>query len=210
MAVDSVGSSSDSKSSAGSPVAHGQIQAAPATQATVKKAADVSASVAKSTASVTTDEAGPERTSSAQSKVTPALVKPTVTPAAVKHEAASKPSVKPTNSQWGTRVITGTTVLEPGQSVASNRMRITMGTDGNLMISDENGVVRWSSHTEGTGSKAVFQNDGNFVVYTKDGKSAWSSHTNGHDGARLVIQNDGNVAIYTVDGAALWSAGTQH
>ncbi|MFF5421958.1 hypothetical protein [Streptomyces misionensis] len=113
-------------------------------------------------------------------------------------------------SKWTTRVITGTTALGPGASIASNRMTITMRTDGNLVISDENGTTRWSSHTEGRGYKAVFQNDGHLVVYTKAGQTAWSSGTAGNPGAKLVIQDDGNVSILSAGGAVLWSAGTQH
>ncbi|MEU3521802.1 hypothetical protein ABZ770_42355 [Streptomyces sp. NPDC006654] len=114
------------------------------------------------------------------------------------------------SSRWTTRVITGTTALGPGEGVASNRMTITMRTDGNLVITDENGTTRWSSHTEGRGYKAVFQNDGHLVVYTKAGQTAWSSGTAGNPGAELVIQNDGNVSILSAGGAVLWSAGTQH
>lgn len=124
--------------------------------------------------------------------------------------AARATPTKAAKPDWGTRVIQGTTVIEPGRSVASNRMRITMGTNGNLVISDENGVIRWSSHTEGIGYKAVFQADGNFVVYTRNNSTAWSSRTDGHDGAKLVIQGDGNVTIQSADGKGLWSAGTQH
>ncbi|KPI20826.1 Curculin domain protein (mannose-binding) lectin [Actinobacteria bacterium OK006] len=120
--------------------------------------------------------------------------------------AASKPAAK----QWSTHVVQATTVLTPGQSVASNRIRLTMRTDGNLVISDEDGVTRWSSHTTGRGARAVFQADGHLVVYTSDGETAWSSGTAGNDGAELVLQADGNVAILSATGSVLWSAGTQH
>ncbi|MGW0925178.1 hypothetical protein ACWD3J_40020 [Streptomyces sp. NPDC002755] len=111
---------------------------------------------------------------------------------------------------WNTRVVSATTVLGAGEHVESDRMRITMRTDGNLVVTDENGQVRWSSHTAGRGSKAVFQNDGNLVVYTADNQTAWSSGTAGNPGAKLVIQNDGNVTILSSGDALLWSANTQH
>jgi len=134
-------------------------------------------------------------------------VKPTVakpTPA-----KPAKPA-KPATPDWSTKVVSTTTVLDSGDSVASNRMRITLGSNGNLVISDENGVVRWSSGTSGSGNRAVFQADGNLVVYSSDGKTLWSSGTGGNDGAKLVIQADGNVAILTAGDSTLWAAGTQH
>ena len=101
--------------------------------------------------------------------------------------------------------MSATTVLGPGESVASDLMKITMRTDGNLVITDENGTVRWSSHTEGTGHKAVFQDDGHFVVYPEANGTAGSSGTAGNPGAQLVIQADGKVVIESAGGAVLWS-----
>lgn len=163
------------------------------------------------------------RPSAARSPVTTATTKSTRTePVGTAHhvKAAATPAapvkaatpVKPaaTSRQWGTRVVTATTVLGPGDHWASDRMTVTMRTDGNLVITDENGTVRWSSHTQGRGYKAVFQDDGHFVVYTKDDRTAWSSGTAGNPGARLVIQADGNVTILSSGGAVLWAAGTQH
>ncbi|MCZ9345247.1 hypothetical protein NGM37_46650, partial [Streptomyces sp. TRM76130] len=72
------------------------------------------------------------------------------------------------------------------------------------------GTVRWSSNTQGTGYKAVFQDDGHFVVYTKDDRTVWSSGTAGNPGAQLVIQADGNVTVMSAGGAVLWTANTQH
>lgn len=131
--------------------------------------------------------------------------------AAARTQQAPQPTAsKPTAKQWSTHVVQATTVLTPGQSVASNRIRLTMRTDGNLVISDEDGVTRWSSHTTGQGARAVFQADGHLVVYTSDGQTAWSSGTAGNDGAELVLQADGNVTILSATGTVLWSAGTQH
>ncbi|WP_234545204.1 hypothetical protein [Streptomyces shenzhenensis] len=77
-----------------------------------------------------------------------------------------------------------------------------------LVITDENGTVRWSSHTEGTRHKAVFQDDGHFVVYTEGNGTAWSSGTAGNPGAQLMIQADGNVVIESRRRPVV--AGTQH
>ncbi|MER7183284.1 hypothetical protein ABT404_28080, partial [Streptomyces hyaluromycini] len=144
-------------------------------------------------------------TRSTGTKQTEATDKPEAKPEAKPVKAAA-----PVTHDWSTKVVNSTYVLDAGDSVASNRMRITLRSNGNLVISDENGVVRWSSGTSGAGNHAVFQADGNFVVYSSDNRTLWSSGTAGNDGAELVIQADGNVAILSAGDATLWAAGTQH
>ncbi|MGV9935199.1 hypothetical protein ACWDY4_32250 [Streptomyces olivaceoviridis] len=111
---------------------------------------------------------------------------------------------------WSTKVVNATYVLHSGESVASDRMRITMRTNGDLVVSDEHGTVRWSSHTHGSGNYAVFQDDGNLAVYSANHTSLWTSGTAGNAGAELVIQSDGNVVILSRSGTAVWAAGTAH
>lgn len=129
--------------------------------------------------------------------------------AAADPKPAAHPDPEPA-PRWGTEVFTGTHVLRPGQSLASDRTHLTMRADGNLVITDENGAVRWSSHTSGQGDYAVLQSDGDLVVRTAAQQTLWSSGSGGHDGARLVLQNDGDVTILATDGRVLWAAGTQH
>lgn len=168
-----------------------------------------------------TPDAGPSERSETPAKVSllstsaksPAVTEVTTT-RGERAQTTAKPvkaaaRAEPTTPRWTTRVVHATTVLHRGESVASNRMRITMGTNGTLVISDEQGVIRWSSHTEGRGDRAVFQADGNFVVYSADNKGVWSSGTGGNPGATLVIQDDGNVTVRSSSGAALWTARTQ-
>jgi hypothetical protein len=121
----------------------------------------------------------------------------------------STPSKSTAPKSWTTVVVNATSVLMPGQSWQSNRTRVVMQTDGNLVIYDENNRARWTSGTTGTGYKAVFQADGNFVVYTRDNATAWSTRTDGHDGAELVLQDDGNVTILD-GGVCLWASNTAH
>ncbi|MER7930265.1 hypothetical protein ABTY96_45375 [Streptomyces sp. NPDC096057] len=113
-------------------------------------------------------------------------------------------------TQWGTKVFTSTFTLRSGESVHSDRMRITMRADGDLVISDENGTVRWSSHTSGQNNLATFKADGELVVRSAYQQTLWSSQTGGHTGAKLVIQNDGNVTILSAADQTLWAADTQH
>src|SRR4051794_26048820 len=107
---------------------------------------------------------------------------------------------------WQSLVVHATYVLNPGDSVRSNRISLSLLTDGDLVLRDEHGRVTWSTGTHARGAHAVFQADGNFVVYQGD-RPVWSSRTDGHDGATLVLQADGAMRIL-YGNAALWSTGT--
>ncbi|MCX4536917.1 hypothetical protein OHA79_08185 [Streptomyces sp. NBC_00841] len=116
----------------------------------------------------------------------------------------------PTAKEGQTKVLHGTYVIGRGQSVATNRISLTMQQNGSLVILDSNGRARWSSGTSGRGDRAVFQGDGNLVVLAADGTAVWSSRTDGNPGAELVLQNDGNVTIQAAGGRFLWGSGTQY
>ncbi|QLY32487.1 LysM peptidoglycan-binding domain-containing protein [Nocardia huaxiensis] len=95
-----------------------------------------------------------------------------------------------------------------GQSLTGGAYTLTLQDDGNLVLSQPDGKVLWSTLTHGQGvQRAVLQDDGNFVVYKADG-AAWSTETNGKSADRLVVQSDANVVLYGTDGSALWSSGT--
>lgn len=95
-----------------------------------------------------------------------------------------------------------------GQSLTGGAYTLTLQDDGNLVLSEPDGKVLWSTLTHGQGvQRAVLQDDGNFVVYKADG-AAWSTETNGKSADRLVVQPDRNVVLYGTDGSALWSSGT--
>ncbi|MFD4502695.1 protein kinase [Streptomyces sp. NPDC058457] len=110
---------------------------------------------------------------------------------------------------WTTLTVRHDQQLMPGESWQTNRTTMTMQTDGNLVIYDEDHHRRWSSGTSGTGYRAIMQADGNLVVYDKDTWGVWSSVTSGHDGACLYLGTDGDVSV-VYQGTTLWSAGTQH
>jgi hypothetical protein len=116
----------------------------------------------------------------------------------------------PATPEWTSVVVQATTVLEPGQSVQSNRTRLVMGNDGNLVIFDEYNRMRWTSNTAGLGGyRAAFQADGNLVVYNASWQGLWTSGTAGHDGAVLVLESDGNVCV--VDrSTVIWASNTAH
>jgi chitosanase len=119
---------------------------------------------------------------------------------------SSQPVVPPV---WTTLTIQGTWVLKRGESVQTNRTRLAMLSDGDLVIIDENKAVRWRSGTAGHGDLVVFQSDGHLVVYDNSMVSWWQSGTPGHDGAVLVLQADGDVCIVH-NGTVIWRSGTAH
>jgi hypothetical protein len=104
---------------------------------------------------------------------------------------------------------TATRSLSLGDSWQTNRTKLLMQTDGNLVIIDENGTTRWASGTAGPGSRTTFQGDGNFVVYDTANRALWSSRTDGHDGAVLVLQTNGDVCV-VYQSAPIWCAHTAH
>lgn len=119
----------------------------------------------------------------------------------------SKPASTP--PVWTTLTVRHDQQLMPGESWQTNRTTMTMETDGNLVIYDEDHHRRWSSGTSGTGYRAIMQADGNLVVYDKDTWGVWSSATSGHDGAYLYFGTDGDVSV-VYQGTTLWSADTRH
>ena len=108
-----------------------------------------------------------------------------------------------------TQTIEATFVFRLGDSVSTNRTRLHLQGDGDLVIIDEVGTVRWRSNTGGTGNTAVFQDDGHFVVYDRDQRAVWTSGTAGRPGAVLVIAADGDVDIVH-NGTVVWSSNTAH
>ncbi|WP_240528579.1 hypothetical protein [Streptomyces humi] len=168
------------------------------TTATDTKAADTTATDTKTTDTKATDTKAAGGTAAAVG-------------ASAGSAAASDQTTKADPApQWSTKVFTSAFTLRSGESVNSDRMRITMRASGDLVISDENGTVRWSSHTTGENNYATFKADGELVVRSAYQQTLWSSRTGGHSGAELVIQNDGNVTILSSGDQTLWAAGTQH
>lgn len=124
-------------------------------------------------------------------------------PAAVTGQADAQ-SAKPMDVSMG-----GGTVLTRGDDVSSAKATLMMQSDGNLVVYDEFGNVRWSSGTQGLGDYAYFQTDGNLVIYDEYNYAVWSSGTDGYDNANLNVQEDGNVTIWW-RGYVVWQTYTGH
>lgn len=97
--------------------------------------------------------------------------------------------------------------LLPGNSLysANNQYRLTLQTDGNLVIYDASSNAVWNTGTYGQRVDfAIMQVDGNLVLYGA-GAAVWASGT-GSPHSRLFIQNDGTMAIHALN--AKWSTKT--
>ncbi|MGW4842713.1 LysM peptidoglycan-binding domain-containing protein [Nocardia brasiliensis] len=97
-----------------------------------------------------------------------------------------------------------------GQSLQGGAYSLTLQSDGNLVLTEPDGNVVWSTLTHNQGvERATLQSDGNFVLYKGEG-AAWSTETNGKgEPDRLVVQADRNVVLYGKDGSALWASDTK-
>lgn len=160
-----------------------------------------------STASVLRADSTGRTDPSRQAKQPTTLKEPVQQPAA--RTIAARPPVmdQPVTGQPVERLVRATHVLRPGQPLNSGGAALSMEADGNLVVRDGSGVVRWAANTAGLGDRAVFQADGNLVVVDAAGEAVWTSGTAGNPGASLVVQTSGGVQIRTASGAVLWSAG---
>jgi hypothetical protein len=121
---------------------------------------------------------------------------------------AGTATAKPTTFDGpSTLVVHATSVLHLGQSWTASLVRVTLRSNGNLVITNPAGRVLMSAGTAGSGYQAVFQGDGNFAVYDKAGKSVWSTRTENHNNAILVLQGDGNVTI-DLNNVCYWASGS--
>jgi hypothetical protein len=122
-------------------------------------------------------------------------------------------------------------------TVGKNARRLTMQTDGNLVLYDQNGRALWNTKTYGNpGAYFVMQDDGNNVVYSSTNTALWNSKTRENPGLlnyvsptlfdrqflhvgqeletpdrkfKLILQDDGNLVLYSNEtDTALWHAKT--
>ncbi|MFG2810037.1 mannose-binding protein [Streptomyces massasporeus] len=116
-----------------------------------------------------------------------------------------KPKPKPTpRPNWSTETVYATSVLEVNQAWTTNRIRMVMQTDGNLVVYNEHGKPTWASMTFGKNHRAIFQTDGNLVIHNGDDRPIWASKTHGNEGAQLVLRADGKVVVRN-HGRVIWS-----
>ncbi|MFJ9821034.1 hypothetical protein ACIRU3_38425 [Streptomyces sp. NPDC101151] len=94
------------------------------------------------------------------------------------------------------------TTLRAGWETRASLTRLTMQSDGNLvMYRLRDNKALWSTRTYGhPGAYAVMQKDGNFVIYDAANRFLWNSNTADYPGAYALMQNDGEFVIYCATG----------
>jgi hypothetical protein len=109
----------------------------------------------------------------------------------------------------GTAVAVGT-VLTSGQTLQSQRAKLTMQADGNLVVySTATGHPLWSAQTNGhSGATATMQADGNLVIHDAGGTALWSTNSSNHPGARAVLLDTADLAVVDGSGNQLWHSGS--
>lgn len=150
-----------------------------------------------------------EQKKTAAPKVVPAPVAPTPAPRtsapAEKPKASPKPKPKAApKPNWGTQTVSATSSIGVGQSWATNRIRMTMQQDGNLVVYNEQNKPIWAAMTFGENHRAIFQPDGNLVVHNGDDRAIWASKTHDFGGAQLVLRPDAKVVVVH-NGRVVWS-----
>lgn len=128
---------------------------------------------------------------------------PSKTSAPAKPKPKPKPKASP-KPNWSTESVFATSVLEVNQAWTTNRIRMVMQTDGNLVVYNEQSKPIWASMTFGQNHRAIFQQDGNLVIHNGEDRPIWASQTWGNEGAQLVLRADAKVVIVN-NGRVVWS-----
>jgi lambda family phage minor tail protein L len=129
--------------------------------------------------------------------------------------ATSTSTVPAPNFQTGTgKIFVGATAsskLYRGQSLysANGWYRLTMQTDGNLVITNKANMVTWNSGTYGTAAYvAAFQPDGNLVLYASDESTPiwYTNHgTYGqYVGYYWLLDNSGELVLLDGNNSPIW------
>ncbi|GAA2348888.1 hypothetical protein GCM10010431_85940 [Streptomyces kunmingensis] len=127
----------------------------------------------------------------------------TATSAPPKKKKKPTPKATPT-PHWTSATVSAPSVLEVNQAWTTNRIRMVMQSDGNLVVYNEKDKPIWAAMTFGPNHRAIFQSDGNLVIHNGDDRPIWASKSHGHAGAQLVLRADGKVVIVQ-NGGVIWS-----
>ena len=111
------------------------------------------------------------------------------------------------------RLNTGETLTQDDSLSSTNGLyRLTLQSDGNLVLYDTLNKAQWNTATNGKGKapyKLVMQTDNNLVLYDSANTPLWSTRTQNKPGvAYLTLQDDRNVCVYNNQGT-LWCSMSQ-
>jgi hypothetical protein len=89
------------------------------------------------------------------------------------------------------------------KSGEKRKFTLRMLQDGNLVLLNETGEVKWHAGTApNRGAVTTMQRDGNLTIVSAANKPLWHTATQG-SGVTAHIQNDGNLTVRTTDGKVL-------
>eukprot|EP00546_Thalassionema_frauenfeldii_P012760 CAMPEP_0178913002 /NCGR_PEP_ID=MMETSP0786-20121207/10592_1 /TAXON_ID=186022 /ORGANISM="Thalassionema frauenfeldii, Strain CCMP 1798" /LENGTH=483 /DNA_ID=CAMNT_0020585679 /DNA_START=180 /DNA_END=1634 /DNA_ORIENTATION=+ len=71
----------------------------------------------------------------------------------------------------------------------------------------EKDEILWRASEDDGGSKLSLQTDGNMVLRKSNGNVLFSSKTHGHPNSQLILDDGGQIAVIAPDGLSLWLAG---
>ncbi|MEV1024688.1 mannose-binding protein, partial [Streptomyces sp. NPDC050264] len=136
---------------------------------------------------------------------TPAAAVPVPQKTATSEPPKKKPTPKAApKPHWSTATVSAPSALEVNQAWTTNRIRMVMQADGNLVVYNEKDKPIWASMTFGANHRAIFQSDGNLVIHNGDDRPIWASKSHGHEGAQLLLRADAKVVI-VYNGGVIWS-----
>lgn len=93
--------------------------------------------------------------------------------------------------------------ISQGQALYSGSYRLTVQTDGNLVIYWNNTAI-WATMTN-DGYKLMLQFDGNLVLQRSNGTAAWATNTWGQNVTKAAMQSDGNLVTYSYTTPKWWT-----
>ncbi len=124
---------------------------------------------------------------------------------------AAVPFAPPAQASSGEPILRNGETLRAGQSLvaASRAYRLTVQSDGNVVIYNSSSKAVWTTKTSGNpGARLAMTSTGDLAVYATTNRVLWHSDTAGLGGKQVRMQSDGNLVIYMADGRATWSRGT--
>ncbi|MFC8593206.1 FG-GAP-like repeat-containing protein [Streptomyces atroolivaceus] len=112
------------------------------------------------------------------------------------------------NTVLGSRLTPGQRLL-PGDALASASAKLTMQTDGNLVIQSNASKTLWSTGTTGNaGATASLDTAGNLTVRdAADTVTLWEAKTSAPGGS-AVLYDRGNLVVLDAQAQSVWSSGT--
>ena len=88
------------------------------------------------------------------------------------------------------------------------RFRFVFRHDGNLVLYSQSSLMWQSSTGGSNATKLTMQTDGNLVMRRADNSVVWQTSTGGNTGSKLVVNNNGNVTLLSASQAVLWQTNT--